>query len=110
MVGMPKPGGGMPAPATPQTFGDKRPAPAKMPVPQPKRSVYDKPLRKLKRGCAIPAYQSYRQTNGPCYLVRLRYNGFWITGIGDSEAEAITNMEQFYMTETAQGRADSVLA
>ena len=42
-------------------------------------------------------------------MARCAYNGVWLTGTGTSEADALESMEQFYMNETAQGKADSVI-
>lgn len=92
----------------PVTFGDKRPEPPKPPqMPKPEKDA--PPRRALKPDAKpIPPVETYRQTNGHLYLVRMHYNGVWITGTGDGEAAAVDAMEQFYMRETAQGQKDSV--
>ena len=96
-----------PPPSFPNaTFGDKRPAPARMPVG--KRKITQR--RALKPGAApMPHIETYRQTNGSLYLTRFAYglSRVWITGIGDSEADALDNAQQFYMNHTTQGRDDS---
>lgn len=95
----------MPVPKS-QTFGDKRPAAVMMPAPPDEPG---QPRRVLKPDARpIPEIQAYRQTNGPLYLVRLKYNGVWLTTTGADEPTAINKLRQFYMRETAQGRADSV--
>ena len=92
---------------TPLTFGDRRPAPIQLPGLD--KLSKRKPRRRLKPGCSFPDVQTYRQTNGPLYLTRFRYNGVWISGIGSNEASAIDNAQQFYMMETRQGRDESEL-
>ena len=101
---MPRPAS-MPAPkAKPVTFGDKRPVKATM----PSFIKRDRVERRLKDGAKpLPEIQSYRQTNGSLYLTRFNYNRVWITGTGENEQQALYNARQFYMHETAQGRADS---
>lgn len=93
----------MPKPASP-TFGDKRPVSPTLPKP---RKNDDKPRRRLKDGCTFPEVKMFRQTNGTLYLTRFAYNGVFITGLGEDEATALDNAQQFYMRETAQGREDS---
>ena len=97
----------LPAPKSSLSFGDRRPAPVKL--PKPVKISKDKPKRRLKPGCSFPDVQTYRQTNGPLYLTRFEYNGVWISGVGDDEGSAIDNAQQFYMRETRQGRDESEL-
>lgn len=94
----------LPAPAK-KTFGDLRPA--KPTIPKPKPAGDEKPRRQLKPGCSFPEIETYRQTNGPLYMSRFKYNGCSIVGIADDEHAATDNAQQFYMRETVKGREDS---
>ena len=93
----------LPPPKTP-TFGDLKPAPATMPKP---KKADDKPRRQLKPGCTFPEIKTFKQTGGPLYLTLFKYNGCTIYGIGDDQVSATDEAQQFYMRETAKGRAES---
>lgn len=87
-----------------------------MPIPpgfEPEEPKFgDKPkghtARMLIPGASFPEMEVFRQTNGPLFLTRMKYNGCHISGTGPTEVEAVEAARQFYMNETAQGQRDSV--
>ena len=81
-----------------------------MPTPRARPAPKEHVRRHLVPGAKpMPTPQVYEQSNGPLWLYRYPYNGVWISGVADTEAEAVDHAEQFYMRETAQGRQDSVI-
>lgn len=91
------------------SFGDLRPQkPPAMPKVANKSPT--KPERILKPDAKpMPNIETYRQTNGPMYMSRMKYNGVWLTAVAVDQPQATYNAEQFYMNETAQGQKDSIV-